>query len=329
MAGIIPEAARQEKPLESTDNISRSISRTSQGYLIALVGTAIWSTTAIFIRYLTENYHLPALTLAFWRDLIVFAALFLVIARINPKALRVPRKQLRFLLSYGIILSLFNAIWTISVALNGAATATVMVYSSAAFTAVFGWRFFKERLGPVKMFAITASLLGCAAVSGAYDLSAWQLNFTGVLTGLISGLAFAAYSLMGKAASIRQLPSWTTMLYTFGVAAFLLLLYSKLPLTGFSPPLNGNLFWLGKDLVAWLILIALAVGPTIGGYGLYTMSLGYLPASVANLIATLEPALTAVLAYFFLGERLTGVQLAGSLLIIIGVAAVRLRETQE
>jgi len=71
------------------------------------------------------------------------------------------------------------------------------------------------------------------------------------------------------------------------------------------------------------------VGPTIGGFGFYMLSMGYLPASVANLIATLEPALTAILAYLLLKEQLTPEQLAGSGLILLGVILLRLRERQQ
>jgi drug/metabolite transporter (DMT)-like permease len=70
----------------------------------------------------------------------------------------------------------------------------------------------------------------------------------------------------------------------------------------------------------------LAIGPSIGGYGLYNVSLKYLSASVANLIATLEPSMTAVLAYLFLGEILTPAQIVGSILILVGVVILRLRE---
>ena len=52
----------------------------TKGYVIALVGTAIWSTSAIFIRYLTTHYALPPLVLAFWRDLFVAAGLAAAIA---------------------------------------------------------------------------------------------------------------------------------------------------------------------------------------------------------------------------------------------------------
>ena len=62
------------------------------------------------------------------------------------------------------------------------------------------------------------------------------------------------------------------------------------------------------------------------GFGLYNVSLGYLPSSVANLIVTLEPAFTAVIAYLLLGERLTVVQLGGSLMILAGVVSFRMYE---
>jgi drug/metabolite transporter (DMT)-like permease len=304
----------------------KNSSRMTQGYLICLLGTLIWSFTAIFIRYLTENYQLPPLVLAFWRDLFVFLALGIVFLLFAPPRLRVDRRHLVFLVVYGFILSIFNSLWTFSVAVNGAAVSTVLAYSSAAFTAILGWRIFGERLGSLKILAVSMSLLGCVFVSGAYSLEAWRLNSLGILTGLLSGIAFAAYSLMGKAASQRQIYPWTTLFYTFGFGALFLLAYNLLP--GLLPGAGGaaNLFWLGNAWQGWVVLIALALGPTIGGYGLYTVSLSYLPASVANLIATLEPVFTAGLAYLLLGERLSTPQLIGSALIIGGIIVLRLSE---
>jgi len=63
--------------------------------------------------------------------------------------------------------------------------------------------------------------------------------------------------------------------------------------------------------------------PTIGGYGLYTVSMKYLPAGTANLISTLEPPMTALIAYLLLQEQMTGVQIVGGLLILTGVVLVR------
>jgi drug/metabolite transporter (DMT)-like permease len=311
--------------LNSTYDKPQQISSFTKGYLICLVGTAVWSTTAIFIRYLTVTYQLPALVLAFWRDVFVFAALVGVFAVASQNRLRIERQHLRFLVLYGFVLSIFNGLWTVSVSLNGAAVATVLVYSSAAFTALLGWRLFHEQLGAIKILAVLFSLGGCLLVSGAYAASAWELNTLGVITGLLSGLAFASYSLMGKASSERGLNSWTALLYTFGIGALFLLVYNFIPGLDAGVTPGANLLWLGSSLAGWGVLVILAVGPTVGGYGLYTLSLSYLPASVANLIATLEPAMTAGLAYLFLGEDLNGIQLLGSILIVSGVFILRLR----
>lgn len=306
----------------------KPFSRLTKGYLICLFATVMWATTAIFIRYLTENYQLPAMVLAFWRDTFVALALIVVFSLTHPEYLHIEKKHTRFLLLYGFILAAFNALWTLSVALNGAAVSTVLAYSSAAYTAIMGWRLFGESLNPTKLFAVAMGLAGCVLVAGAYDPSAWRLNPLGILTGILSGMLFACYSLAGKVSANRGISSWSALLYTFAVAAATLLIYNLA--ANFSPALKptADLFKLGSSLKGWTILFILAVVPTIGGYGFYTLSLTYLPVSIANLIALLEPGITAFLAFLILGEMLTPIQLTGSLLVIAGVIILRLRETE-
>ena len=311
-------------PVEIT--AAQASTRLARGYLICLIATVFWSTTGVLIRYLTETFNLPSLVLAFWRDLCVALALSVMLALFLPGRLGGGRENVKFFLLYGFILALFNSLWTFSVELNGAAVSTVLAYGSAAFTALLGWKFLNERLGPVKISAVILSLTGCSLVSGAFDPAAWKVNPWGILIGLVSGLAFALYSMMGKASSNRKIYPWTAMLYSFATAAGFLCLFNlaSTVVTGINP--ISNFLWLGRSAAGWGVLILLAVGPTIGGFGLYTVSLTYLPASVANLIATLEPAMTAVLAYFFLGEQLTTIQLVGGGLILAGVALLRLLE---
>jgi drug/metabolite transporter (DMT)-like permease len=293
----------------------RSLSR---GYAIAVVGIAIWSTTAILIRYLGDQYGLPPLVLAFWRELFVSLALALGLLIVRRSLLTPPglRRHLPFLALYGLMLAAFNALWTTAVALDGAAVATVLVYSSPAFTALLGWRLFGERLSAAKLAAVVLCISGCVLVAGAYDPAAWQVNTLGITVGLAGGVGFAGYSLMGRAAARRGLSAWTSMVYAFSFATCFLLLLQR----------PATILWLGPSLPGWGVLILLAVGPTIGGYGLYTLSLEYLPASVASLLSTLEPPLTAAWAYLFLGERLTAVQWAGSGVILLGVVLLRIGE---
>ena len=307
-----------------TDNPSSSLAR---GYAAALGAAAVLSTTAIFIRHLTVTYQIPALVLAFWRDLFVVATLVPILAIARPKLLRVSQPGLRYLALYGVVLAMFNAMWTLSVAYNGAAVATVLAYCSAAFTALLGWWLLKERLDWGKIVAVALSLGGCVLVAGALDPAAWRMNPLGIITGVLSGLGYAGYSLMGRSASQRGLSPWTTEVYAFGFAGILLLIANMVPLGlpgGAVRP--ADLLWLGSSLPGWGVLFLLAAGPTVAGFGLYNVSLVHLPSSITNLIVTLEPTFTAVIAYLLLGERLTLIQGAGSLLILSAVVFLRLHQ---
>ena len=285
----------------------------NKGYAIALIGVAFWSSTAIFISYLLSHYTLAPLTLAFWRDLFVSTSLGLALLFARRDLLRVDRRHLPFLIGYGLSLAIFNTLWTYSVVLNGAAASTVLAYSSPAFTAIIARKLFGESLRRGRIAAIAVSIFGCGLVSGAFEPAAWSVNTAGILVGLGSGLLFAVYSIMGKFAARRQINSWSATWVSFGVAAALLLLTQT----------GSTLFTLEGAIDGWIILIVLAVVPSLAGYGLYAVSLGYLPASTANLIAALEPALTAILAFVVLGESLSAIQLVGSALILGSVVSLR------
>jgi drug/metabolite transporter (DMT)-like permease len=298
----------------------------ARGYALAVIAAVFLSTTAIFIRYLTRTYAIPALVLALWRDVFVVVTLVAAFAIARPGLLRAPARHLPYLALYGLVLALFNSLWTLSVALNGAAVATVLAYCSSAFTAILGRIFLKERMGWAKVAAVMLSLSGCALVAGVLGLGSWEGNLAGVLIGVATGLAYALYSLFGRSAANRGLDPWTTLIYTFAFAAVFLFLVNCLPgapLPGSSRAL-GDILWLGASWKGWLILFLLAAIPTVGGFGLYNVSLSILPSSVASLIVSLEPVFTAVIAYFLLGEVLTAVQLVGAALILGGVAVLRL-----
>lgn len=301
------------------------MSRLTKGYLLAIAGIVFWSTTGVFIGYLMTRYHMPALLLAFWRNLLVCAALVPVLFLVRRSLLRIDPAQIGFYLFSGLILALFNSIWVLAVKANGAAVATVLEYSSVGFTALLARWFFKETLGLPKMLAIVLSLGGCVLVSNAYSLEMWRLNPLGVTTGLLSGLLFAGYNLVGKEAARRRINPWTSLLYSFAAGSLFILLFNLFPIL---PGAAGSFQSLWPDLPwqGWLILMILSFVPTLLGFGLYVAAMNYLPVSIVSLLATSEPVMTAVEAYLFLGERMTAIQIMGSLIILSAVVIVRVRK---
>ena len=154
-----------------------------KGYPIALLSAVILSTSAIFVRHLTEKYGLPPIILSFWRDLFVAIVLLIILVLIRPSLLRITRQNLYYLIIYGFVLAVFNSVWTLSVSLNGAAVGTVLAYCSAAFTALLGWWILKESLSWVKV------LLFCSAWVDVYWLQALLTRLPGrsIWSGLSPG----------------------------------------------------------------------------------------------------------------------------------------------
>ena len=148
--------------------------------------------------------------------------------------------------------------------------------------------------------------------------------------GVLAGLSYAVYSLMGRKANQEGMNSWTTVFYTFAFAGLFLLIGNLIPGSPIPGSANqaADLLWLGNDLKGWLPLFLLAAGPTVMGFGLYNISLRVFPASVANLIATSEPVFTAIFAFFIFGERLNTIELCGAFLIIMGVLLLRLNKNK-
>jgi drug/metabolite transporter (DMT)-like permease len=291
------------------------------------VSAVVFSTTAIFIRHLTGTYALAAGVLSFWRSVLLVASLAAVLAVARPRLLRARRADLVFLGALGLVLAVFNLLWTTSVARCGAAIATVLVYTSGAFTALLGLVLLRERLGRWGLAAMGLCMAGCTLVSGALEGGGGHRDGAGVAMGLASGALYALYAVMGRAGARRAIDPWTMVLYAFLANALAQLLFLLLgPRLFPAAPGLRDLLGLGPSAAGWAVLFGLAAGPTLLGFGLLNVALRHLPSSEASLVLTLEPALTAAIAYPLLGERMTRAEIAGSAVILGGVVLLHMKE---
>jgi drug/metabolite transporter (DMT)-like permease len=204
-------------------------------------------------------------------------------------------------------------LWVSSVNLNGAAVATVLVYINPTIVAIFSVRFLGETLDRNKIVALILTLVGMLLVAQLYIPANLQLNALGILVGLGTGVTWATYAIIGQFISRRYSP-WASLLYAFLFGALFLL-----PLQLYA----GNVLALGTQWAGWALLLLLSLGPTLVGFGLYTVGLSQIPASVVTLIATLEPVFSIILAYFLFGEVLALPQLAGAAMILFAVILLR------
>jgi drug/metabolite transporter (DMT)-like permease len=87
----------------------------------------------------------------------------------------------------------------------------------------------------------------------------------------------------------------------------------------------ASLLRVGAGIMPWLALLALALGPTLMGYALFTSSLRHLPGRVASLIVVVEAPIATLAAVLLLGERIDLSQAAGMLLILAAAVLPGLR----
>lgn len=259
---------------------------------------------------------MPNLAVAFWRDAMI--AVFLgTLALFRPHILKVNRRELRSLAATGIIsIGLYHALWVLSIALNGAAVAIVLIYTFPSFVTLGSWLLFGERPRRIQVGALFVALLGCALLARAYDPAALRLNWLGLLVGFSTGLAHAGYVLFSQR-SVQTRSPWTSLTYTMAFGALALLVLSLL-----NNP--AELVAIGSDPIPWLLLLVLALGPTLGGYGFFTLALRYISGPTASLVAVSEAPAGALLAFLVLGERLDAPQLTGIMLIIGALIAPQL-----
>jgi DME family drug/metabolite transporter len=291
-----------------------------RGVVIVLVAVVIWSTTPVFIDHLQTVNHLSPLQISTWRALLVtiFMALYLLFRR--PAVFKLQRREIGYYIIYGIVgISLFNLAFNTSVAINKASVATALMFCAPVFVALGSWWVFHERLRPMQLLAIVVNLLGFTLVGTVSELLAGSSgNVGGLLLGLFSGICFALYTLLGRGAARANRISSTVMLfyaYLFGTIA--LVIWGLI-----SQGIHG--LAISLDATGWALLFILSLGPTLFGYLLFTMSLRYLSAPIASIFHTLEPVLTAILAFLVLGRVLTPLQVLGLGLIVIGVMVMQL-----
>ncbi|NWJ48731.1 MAG: EamA family transporter [Chloroflexi bacterium] len=291
------------------------------GLLWAFGGTAVWSSTALFIEVLNRDFGMTTVELAFWRTSIITLVLGVVVRKRYPgSALLISRREMGVFFLAGLVgIAIFALLFNGSVQENGGAVATTLIFCSPVFVALGGALWLNEKVTLAQVIAIVVILLGCGLVAGITDPTALIKSPLGAIMGLGSGLVFAIYILIGKVVARTERRGGLINLFYYFLSATLVLTPLGLIQEGFrlfTPALNWN---------GWFLLITLSL-ISLCGYAFFNASLKYLPAAISSLIQTLEPSMTGVLSLIFLGRTMSGLQWGGTLLIISGVVGLQLRD---
>lgn len=277
-----------------------------------MLAACIWSTIGLFTRQLHDLYDLSAMTIVFLRAGAAFLIAFSALALFKREQLRVSRQNLGWQIVYGLVgISIFYFLYAQAIITTSVTTAVVLLYTAPMFVTLIAWRIWGEPLTRRKLFSVGLAIVGCALVSKAYDPSQWNLNIVGGLIGLGAGFAYALFTLFNKH-GMKRIPLWTLITYQLFFGTLFLL-----PLQ--SP---DSLSVMIEKPTAWIFLLGLVLGPTLGSIALFNLGLQGLPASNVSIIATIEPVVASALAFFILGERMELLQMVGGGMVVGGALSL-------
>lgn len=277
------------------------------GFLALLVVVA-WGLNFVVIK--VGLHHMPPLLLAGLRFLLVaFPAIFFV-AR--------PKVPLTLLLGYGLTISFGQFAFLFCAIKFGmpAGLASLVLQAQAFFTMALGAFVFSERLQRKQLAGIALAIIGVLVLIEA-SLNGQHIAMSGFILTLAAAFSWACGNIFNK--KIMQhspRPAVMSLVVWSALIPILPFLLSSLLLEG-AAHITQSLITI--DMTTILSLFYLAFVATILGYGIWGALLGRYETWRVAPLSLLVPVVGLASAAVLLGETLTGMQLAGAVLIMAGL----------
>jgi drug/metabolite transporter (DMT)-like permease len=279
------------------------------GILFIILSVTGYACLPVFTKNLLAR-GLEPLDIAVWRFLFTVPIFWLlVVARGERKHQPLPRLRV---LAMGALLAIAALTAFFGLERLPSGTFVVLVYTYPAMVAILE-ALMGERLSIQAWIALGLTMVGIALTAPDFSAGLNGDNLPGVLWALFDALIIAIYMIT----SSRLLRGYSDMVRAsaWTVTGALLVLLVMMLVRGLAMPPSD----------AWIYLIALALVSTVMPVFALNSGIQKLGSTRASIIATFEPALTALLALIFLGERMEQMQLLGGAVIIASVILLEIR----
>jgi drug/metabolite transporter (DMT)-like permease len=278
------------------------------------------STASLFIRYAQQDA--PSLVIAAWRLTIATLVLApLAWLRCADEIKSLNRQQVALMALSGVLLAFHFASWISSLEYTTVASSVVLVTTTPLWVGLLSPLFLRERLTRFVQVGLLVAMVGGAMVGVSeacefngglvcepFEMALRSRAMTGNGLALIGAMCAAGYLLVGR--SLRTRLSLLAYIFlVYGTAAIVLLLWVFL---------SGNALF-GYPSQAYLWFAALALIPQLLGHSTFNWSLKYFPAAFVSVTLLAEPVGSIILAYLLLAETPGMLELAGGVVILIGI----------
>ncbi len=291
--------------------ITNKTTKASNPYLLMAVLIILWGSFSAVSKLVLTN--LDSFQVQFYMFGLA-AIIMTAIMGANGKlgALRtLGYRDLFRLLLYALPSFLYYSLYTLSLKLIPAIEASMLNYLFPIMIVIFAIPINKEKINSAKLLSILLGFAGTLIIITNGNFQNLKLsNLYGDLLAVIAAVCWGIFSNLGKKNKVDQvLSNYIYIVVSFVLSSVLLLLFSKPVIP--DPAEFSGILWIGLSN----IVIA---------YYLWFRVLKATSSALAASLSFITPFVTLAFIMLLLGEKITMVQIAGFLIIILGIASQNL-----
>jgi len=247
--------------------------------------------------------------------------ILLVFAIIKGKdQLRARKEEIKDLLLFGIIgVAAVTSFYFFAIKYLFVSVALIIEFTASIWIALYLKFVKKKHISPIMWLGIACAFFGLVLVSQIWSGS--TLHPLGVAVAFADAFALSYYFITAERLTQTR-TSLSLMTWGIGVAAIfwaIILPWWTFPfeyLTD-SYSLSGNLS--EYNAPGWALLLWIVIIGTVIPYLLTVTGIRELSAGTSSVIGMIEPIFAGVIAWIILNEALSGVQLIGCAVVLLGI----------
>jgi len=292
------------------------LSSNRKGALLVILAGACWGSISIYINYLSAA-GLGTMQISFLRQMLSVMVFSLVILVRDRSKFRIELKDLWIIMLCGLINGvLFNFLYFYTIINSRASIAVVLLYTSPVFVMILARLFFGEKFTRAKLAALVLTVIGCVFVTGVIG-EGYTPPAVAILTGVLTGLAYALNNILTSAAVKKNDPETVTM-YT--------LLFSFLFLIPFSGGASLVEKCVAEPMIIAVAFIMCLVTGVLAQF-VFSKGLGLIESGKAAIYGASEPIVGALVGIFVFREESNFLKILGIVLVIAAILIINSDKT--
>lgn len=255
---------------------------TKYTWLLPFTSGICWGATGIFVRTLEQN-GLDNFSIISFRMLLAALITGIWILCYNRHLFHIHLYDLWLFIGSGMIgMTALSIFYNISVTKGSLALSAVLLAMSPVFVLILAALLFHEPITRHKLVCVTIALIGCVLVSGVLESHGLSWSVTGILCGILACFFYAVYGIISKKVTQKG--------YHFLTITFYGTLFSGMTMLPFSNLHSFGTIILSGEKTTFFVLIIHALISSVLPYALYSLSMRYMEAGKASILASSEPA---------------------------------------